>query len=150
MERDQKPRVKPPVAARPVRMECQPHGGALRRGPGGSNRGGPGRPRSEVRQLALQGAAQAVPKLIAIVTDPESDSKDVIAAARVLLEFGLGRQLEIEDVTAAERATGEQQVQWLLDAIPRLLRVLPIDQQRAVVMLQTLKAKEAEFEVEED
>ena len=31
----------------PVRMELQPHGGALRRG--GTNRGGPGRPASAVR-----------------------------------------------------------------------------------------------------
>jgi hypothetical protein len=49
-----------------------------------------------VRQLALRGAAQAVPRLIALVTNQTSDPKDVIAAARVLLEFGLGRQLDID------------------------------------------------------
>ena len=78
----------------PVRMEPQPHGGALRRG--GTNRGGPGRPRDAVRQLALRGAAQAVPRLIEIVTNQSSDPKDLIAAARVLLDFGLGRQIEVD------------------------------------------------------
>ncbi len=77
-----------------VPMEPQRHGGALRRG--GTNRGGPGRPRSAVRQLALRGAAQAVPRLIAIVTNHSSDPKDVIAAARVLLEFGVGRQIDVD------------------------------------------------------
>ena len=77
-----------------VRIERQPHGGALRRG--GTNRGGPGRPRNAVRQLALRGAAEAVPRLISISTDPSSDPKDVVAAARVLLEFGLGRQIEVD------------------------------------------------------
>src|SRR5437773_9152055 len=101
----------------------QPHGGALRVGNPG-NRGGPGRPRSEVRQLALEGAAQAVPKLIEIITNPETDPKDVIGASRVLCEFGLGRQLEIEDVTPTEQQTGEQRVQWLLEVLPRLSRVL--------------------------
>ncbi len=72
----------------------QPHGGALRRG--GTNRGGPGRPRDAVRKLAVRGAARAVPRLIEIATDPTSEPKDVIAAARVLLEFGLGRQLEVD------------------------------------------------------
>jgi len=81
-----------PVA--PVRLEPQPHGGALRRG--GTNRGGPGRPRSAVRRLAIRGAARAVPRLIAIATNPTSEPKDVIAAARVLLEFGLGRQIEVD------------------------------------------------------
>ncbi len=80
-----------PVA---VHMDPQPHGGALRRG--GTNRGGPGRPRNAVRQLALRGAAQAVPRLIAIVTNQSADPKDVIAAARVLLEFGVGRQIDVD------------------------------------------------------
>lgn len=78
----------------PARMEQQQHGGALRRG--GANRGGPGRPTNAVRQLALRGAAQAVPRLIEIVTSQSSDPKDVVAAARVLLEFGLGRQINVD------------------------------------------------------
>ena len=78
----------------PVRMERQRHGGELRRG--GTNRGGPGRPRDAVRQMALRGAAQAVPRLITIATDLSSDPKDVVAAAKVLLEFGLGRQIEVD------------------------------------------------------
>jgi hypothetical protein len=78
----------------PERLEPQAHGGALRRG--GTNRGGPGRPRNVVRQLAIRGAARAVPRLIAIATDPGSEPRDVIAAARVLLEFGLGRQIEVD------------------------------------------------------
>lgn len=131
----------------PVPVVRQAHGGALRRG--GTNRGGPGRPRSEVRRLALVGAAKAIPRLIEIVTDAESERRDVIAASRVLCEFGLGRQLEIEEKTASEQQTGEQRVQWLLEALPRLLRVLPLDQQRAATMLQALKAKEADHEVVE-
>ncbi len=78
----------------PPRLEPQAHGGSLRRG--GTNRGGPGRPRNAVRQLALRGAAQALPRLIEIVTSQSSDPKDVVAAARALLEFGLGRQIEVD------------------------------------------------------
>ncbi len=81
------------TTAAPV-LVPQPHGGALRRG--GTNRGGPGRPRDAVRRLAVRGAARAVPRLIKIATDPASEPRDVIAAARVLLEFGLGRQLEVD------------------------------------------------------
>ncbi len=55
-----------------------------------------GRPRDAVRQLALRGAAQAVPRLVEIVTNQSSDPKDVIAAARVLLEFGVGRQIDLD------------------------------------------------------
>lgn len=126
-------------------MERQLHGGSLRRG--GTNRGGPGAPRSEVRQLALAGAAQAIPRLVEIVADPDADRKDVVAAARVLCEFGLGRQLEVENTTPGEQQTGEQRVAWLMEVLPRLLQVLPLDQQRAASMLQTLKAREAEYEI---
>ena len=90
-EAPQETPVQTPVEAR---LEPQAHGGVLRRG--GTNRGGPGRPRNAVRQLALRGAALAVPRLIAIATDQSSDPKDAIAAARVLLEFGVGRQIEVD------------------------------------------------------
>lgn len=133
----------PKTSARTAVLVPQPHGGALRRG----NPGNHGRPRSEVRAAALEGAAKAVPRLVEIITNPESDPKDVIGASRVLCEFGLGRQLEIEDVTPTEQQTGEQRVQWLLEVLPRLLRVLPLDQQRAATMLQALKAREAEYEI---
>ena len=93
-QRTEKTPAKSPATSATVPMQPQQHGGALRRG--GTNRGGPGRPRNAVRQLARRGAAQAIPRLIEIVTGKFSDPKDVITAARVLLEFGLGRQLEVD------------------------------------------------------
>ena len=44
----------------------------------------------------MKSGALAGPRLIAIATDSSSDPKDVIAAARVLLEFGLGRQMQVD------------------------------------------------------
>lgn len=69
----------------------QPNGkGAIYQGGIPGNKGGTGRPRSEVRAAALEGADIAIPKLIAIVRDVKSDKNEVTAAAKVLLQFGLG------------------------------------------------------------
>jgi hypothetical protein len=46
-----------------VVLVLQPHGGALLSGGMPGNRGGPGRPRSDVRMLCRQGLEDAVPTL---------------------------------------------------------------------------------------
>ena len=69
----------------------------------GTNAGGSGRPKSEVRAAALEGADRAIPKLIAIVENAELLKKRpavVALAADKLLKYGLGTQKEVsvEDV----------------------------------------------------
>ena len=86
------------------------------------NRGGTGRPRSEVRLAALEGAAKAVPRLRRILTNPKSSPRDVIAASRVLLEFGVGRQVEIEETTPSARPTSEEMTRRLAQGMPALVR----------------------------
>lgn len=72
----------------------QPNGrGALLAGGMPGNRGGTGRPRDEVRQMALDGAAAAVPKLVALL---ERDDDDIVVkAGKELLRYGLGPAKEI-------------------------------------------------------
>lgn len=84
-----------------VPMREQPHGGALRTG--GTNKGGPGRPKSEVRAAALEGAEKAIPKLVAMIENKTLHTKRpevVIQASERLLKYGLGTQTEVsvEDV----------------------------------------------------
>jgi hypothetical protein len=46
----------------------------------------------------------------------------VIDASRVLLEYGVGRQVEIEDTTAGETyLTGEEKVRRMAQVLPRIL-----------------------------
>jgi hypothetical protein len=89
-----------------------------------------------VRQLALAGAARAIPKLITIVTNPDSEPRNVIAAARVLCEFGLGRQIEIEDVTPPKRMTYDEIVADLTERLPRVIPLLPLNQQHVARLFQ--------------
>jgi hypothetical protein len=107
----------------PVRVR-QPHGGALFSGGVPGNRGGTGKPRSEVRQALREGAAKAVPRLQEIVTRPDTSAKDVIAASRVMLEFGVGRPPEIEEVTPSEEPTGEENTRRMAELLPRVLNSL--------------------------
>ena len=100
----------------------QVHGGALLSGGVPGNKGGSGRPRSEVRKAALEGAAVAVPRLQQIVARPDAKARDVIDASRVLLEYGVGRQLEVEDNKATEAMrTGQETVQRIAEMLPRIL-----------------------------
>jgi len=101
----------------------QPHGGALLPGGVPGNKGGTGRPRDKVRLAALKGAARAVPRLEDILTRPDARPSEVIGASRVLLEFGLGRQLEIEDRTPPARPmTTAETVRRMVEVLPALLR----------------------------
>jgi hypothetical protein len=76
----------------------------------------------EVRQAALEGAAKAVPRLQDIATQPGASVRDVIGASRVLLEFEVGRQLEVEDTTPRERSTGAEITRRMAEVMPRLIR----------------------------
>ena len=79
-----------PEAERPA-LTPRPDGrGALLTGGVPGHRGGSGRPPSAVRQAALEGAAVAIPKLLAILESRRSRTPDVIAAADKLLKYGLG------------------------------------------------------------
>ena len=81
-----------------------------------------------MRQLALAGAARVLPQVIAIGTNPDSEPRDVIAAFRVLCEFGLGHQLEVEDITPTERPTYDELVADLTERLPKVLPLLPLEQ----------------------
>lgn len=81
--------------------------GALLAGGVPGNAGGPGRPRSAVRALALEGADVAVPKLVAILENPKSRPAAVVAAAAALLKYGLGtvREVSVDEVKDRLRLT---------------------------------------------
>lgn len=91
-----------------VALVPQPHGGALHRGGVPGNPGG-GRPRSEVRAAALEGADVAIPKLIAILKHPKSKPMARIQAADKLLKYGLGtvREVSVDEVKDRLRRTVE-------------------------------------------
>lgn len=95
-----RPAVKTPVKTSVVR---QPHGGALRVGNPG-NPGG-GRLKSEVREAALAGARQAVPRLIKLLKTGDDGVK--VKAADILLKYGVGptNAMPADEVRANLEAT---------------------------------------------
>lgn len=72
----------------------QPHGGALNSGGTLGNKGGSGRPPSAVRAVALEGAAKAIPRLVAQLNS--KNASVVQGAADKLLKYGLGTQSDIK------------------------------------------------------
>ena len=69
-------------------LRPQPHGGALRNG--GWNRGGPGRPPSELRALVRLSFEERVAVLESIADNRRAAAKDRIRAIDVLGKYGLG------------------------------------------------------------
>lgn len=79
-----------------VPMRAQPHGGALRSG--GTNRGGPGRPPSAVRETARTLYDERLPILAAIADDSSMRPTDRIQAVHELGRVGMGTAVSMEDV----------------------------------------------------
>ena len=94
----------------------QPHGGALHVGGVPGNAGGTGRPPSEVRKAVLEGAAKAVPKLIAHL---ESKNPTIVqGAADKLLKYGLGTQREMTISTEDVRERLRSSIQLIRRVAP--------------------------------
>lgn len=111
-----KAKKKTPVKTPGAELVTQLHGGALKTGGNPGNKGGTGRPKSEVRAAALAGADKAIPKLIAIVEDAKSEKSEITAAGKVLLQFGLGTQTEVSVEDIKHRLTRQMEV--LREEIP--------------------------------
>jgi hypothetical protein len=95
-----KPATKsPPKTPTPGSLVAPAHGsGLLRYGSLPGNTPGTGRPKSEVRAAALEGASIAIPKLIEIVQNEALMRKRpnaITEAADKLLKYGLGTQKEV-------------------------------------------------------
>lgn len=73
----------------------QMHGGALLSGGVRGNKGG-GRPASMVREIAREAYADRIPRLTAIIDDPDSKPSEVVAAMALLERTGLGQRLEVD------------------------------------------------------
>jgi len=78
-------------------MRPQPHGGALRNG--GTNKGGTGRPSSEIRRMCKEGFADALPVIVKIAKglqptngNPDPSPSEITRALDVLGKYGLGEQ----------------------------------------------------------
>ena len=82
----------------------QPHGGALRNG--GTNRGGTGRPPSEIRQR-LRGSFADRIKILEEIADKAEANQDRIRALDILAKYGLGttKELTVEHVQDKLKAT---------------------------------------------
>ena len=78
----------------------QPHGGALRNG--GTNRGGPGRVPSVVRERCRGSFAKRVTVLEEIADDKEATAADRIRVIDLLDRYGLGTHppVDVEDSSA--------------------------------------------------
>ena len=100
-------------------MVPQKHGGKLWAGRPRNVVAGPGRPRDAVRAAALEGAAKAVPRLVAMLGNdacehcghsPTADDATVTRAADVLLKYGLGQQKEITADSVRSRVAATLEV----------------------------------------
>ena len=104
---------------RPPTKVRQQHGGALNSGGTPGNKGGTGRPPSTVRQAALEGAAKAIPKLVAHLS---SDDDGVVqGAADKLLKYGLGTQRDIKITADDVRDRLAQSIQTIRRLAPQEL-----------------------------
>lgn len=83
----------------PVVMRPAKNGGFLR--VGGTNKGGPGRPRDAVRQTMLTALDKALPRLIALAESP--DPAIAIKATEMLAKYGLGTSNELDSRVKDER-----------------------------------------------
>ena len=72
------------------------NGGKLQRGNPG-NRGGTGRPRSELRSAMRQGLDAALPRLLEAIENPAIPTRDLIAAVNVLARYGIDSKDEEAD-----------------------------------------------------
>jgi len=73
-----------------VELKPQKHGGALQVGNPG-NKGGPGRPPSELRQILRMGFSDAIPELARIAKEGITE-RDRISAIDKLAKYGLGEE----------------------------------------------------------
>jgi hypothetical protein len=111
----------------------QPNGkGALLAGGIPGNKGG-GRPKSEVRAAALEGADVAIPFLKSVVEEAIEAKKkkkdgvlglfrskaEAIAASKILLQFGLGTQTEVSVDDIRNRLS--RQLEVLREELPAAL-----------------------------
>lgn len=98
------------------------HGrGLLNRGGVKGHAGGGGRPPSEVRKISRQAYESRVPRLLAIVDDPESKPSEVIAAMALLERNGFGQRLEVDTGMEAPPPVDREAI--MADIISRLPRI---------------------------
>ena len=104
-------------ALRPTAIHHPPQGGDLRIGNPG-NKGGTGRPPSEVRRAfldALQGGPEALQR---IITASGSRDADRIAAIAAAAKIGLPAQVEVSQPDALTPAERAERVAALLKGTP--------------------------------
>jgi hypothetical protein len=78
-------------------MVPQPHGGALKVGNPG-NRGGTGRPPSEIRQRLRGAFEDRIPILEDIADSATASASDRMKAVDLMAKYGLGKEVSAEDV----------------------------------------------------
>jgi hypothetical protein len=98
----------------------QPHGGALLSGGVPGNRGGTGRPPSAVREIAREAYADRIPRLTAIIDDPESKPSEVVAAMALLERTGLGLRHEVTAIEAPEPLDLDALRAEIMNRLPRV------------------------------
>ena len=82
----------------------QPHGGALRVGNPG-NVGGAGRPPSEIREKLRGSFAQRIGIIEELADDKAVSPSDRLKALDMLGKYGLGKQVDADDVRGRLRST---------------------------------------------
>lgn len=97
-----------------MRKIPQPHGGALNAGGTPGNKGGTGRPPSEVRRAFLEALQGGPAALQAIIASSASRDADRIAAIAAAAKIGLPAQVE---VVPPPPLTPEERVRRLTDLL---------------------------------
>ena len=86
----------PSKTPQPVQWMEGANGGKLQRG-NPRNRGGTGRPRSELRSAMRKGLDAALPRLLEAIENPATPTRDLIAAVNVLARYGIDSKDEEAD-----------------------------------------------------
>ena len=91
-QRKRKTPAKTPAKRGKGELVPQPHGGAIRRG--GTNRGGTGRPASEIRARMRGSLDERIAIAEQIADNPQSSDSDRLKALDFLAKYGIGTKQE--------------------------------------------------------
>lgn len=95
-------------------------GGLLFRGGVPGHKGAGGRPPSEVRKISRLAYESRVPRLLAIIDDPESKPAEIVAAMTLLERNGFGQRLEVEGMEAPRAVDREALMADIVSRLPRI------------------------------
>lgn len=95
------------------------NGGWLRNG--GTNKGGPGRPPSKIREAARDGFEALLPTLVKVAKSPKESTTDRLRAIDLLAKYGLGTTITETDTDGNDVARARLSPDEVAEHVARIV-----------------------------